>query len=224
MKRQIRQISVVPPLQRGTLTVIPMSTIKGGKSVKTNVVGTKLADAIEVKRVSDAIAVSDTTLRFTVTSANKFKVSDTNTGYESEELDASTKPSVLTAFGGLKIVVNQNLNGAVASDICDVSIYGDSTYIVPGTILGRIKDEKSSYYGKYEPVGSDLTKYNHFVVCGGMLETNKQNNVAPVSDTINGDDSYTVDYYVFAEVIESVCRDINLTDDIKAKITGIAWI
>lgn len=224
MKRQIRQISVLPPVQRGTANIVPMSTIKGGQSTKTNVVGTALDGAITVERVSDDIAVQDTTLRFIVTETGKFKVVDTNSGYDSGVQDATSAAVILTQFGGLKITVAQNLNSAVADDICDVSIYGDSTYIVPGTILGRIKDENSDYFGKYEPVGSTISKYDHFVVCGGTIETNKQNYIAPVSDTVNNDDSYTVDYYVFAEVIESVCKSINLTDAIKAKINGIAWI
>jgi len=224
MKRQIKQISVLPPLQRGTAIIVPNSYIKGGQSEKTDVVGEALSEAITVVRVSDSILVPDQTLRFTVTETGKFKVSDTSTGYVSDVQDATSAAVVITTFPGLKITVAQGLNSAVADDICDVSVYGDSTYIVPGTILGRIKDTNSEYCGRYEPIGSDLTKYDHICVCGGTVETNKQNFIAPVDLSVNNDDRLTVDYYVFAEVIESVCKEINLTDTAKAKISGIAWI
>lgn len=223
MNREIKQISRLQPLQRDTAIVVPMSTIKGGASEAINVVGTKLSTAIKVERVNDLIPVMDTSLRFTVTETGKFTVANVDTGYTTETKDASSADAVLTEFPGLKITVASGLKSAVANDICDVNVIGDSTYIVPGTILGRIKDSNSDYFGQYEPVGSDITKYDIFRVCGGVIETNKANFVAPISNTMNTDDRYTVDVYVFAQVIESVCRGINLTDDIKAKMQGIVW-
>lgn len=224
MKRKIRQISILPPLQRGTAQLVPNSFIKGGQSEKTDVVGEALSKAITVSRVSDAILVPDQTLRFVVTAAGKFKVSDPSTGYESAELDATSAAVTITTFPGLSIVVASGLNSAAKDDICDVSVIGDSTYIIPGTILGRIKNTSSDNYGKYEPVGSDTSLYDRFVVCGGTADTNKQNYIAPNAMTENNDDRMTVDYYVFGEVIESACKAINLTDNIKKNIYGINWI
>lgn len=223
MNRQVRQISRLTPLQRDTAIVVPMSSIKGGKAEMTDVVGDKLSTAITVERTSDALPVFDTSLRFTVTAAGKFTVANVDTGYVTTEQDATSAAVVLTEFSGLKITVASGLKSAVANDICDVNIIGDSTYIVPGTILGRIKDTNSDYFGKWEPVGSDITKYDIFRVCGGTIETNKANHIPAVSNTMNMDDKYTVDVYVFGQVIESVCRDINLTDAIKAKMQGIVW-
>lgn len=223
MNRQVRQISRLTPLQRDTAIVVPMSTIKGGKTEMTDVVGEKLSTVIKVERTSDALPVFDTSLRFLVTETGKFTVTNVDTGYVTTEQDASSADVVLTEFSGLKITVASGLASAVANDICDVNILGDSTYIVPGTILGRIKDTKSDYFGRWEPVGSDITKYDVFRVCGSTVETNKANHIPAVSNTMNMDDKYTVDVYVFGQVIESVCRDINLTDEIKAKMQGIVW-
>lgn len=223
MNRAIKQISKLPPLQRDTAIIVPMSTIKGGQSVATDVVGTALSGAITVSRVDDALPVLDTSLRFTVTDTGKFTVTNVDTGYQTTEKDATSADVTLTEFSGLNITVKSGLNSAVANDICDLNIIGDSTYIVPGTILGRIKDSESEYYGKWEPVGSVLTKYDIFRVCGGTIETNKANYIPSVSNTVNMDDKYTVDVYVFGQVNENVCREINLTDDIKAKMQGIVW-
>ena len=130
---------------------------------------------------------------------------------------------MINTVQGLTITVASGLTGVVVGDIVDVYIVGDSTYIIPGTIMGRIKDESSDYFGKWMPIGTDLTKFDALRVCGGTLETDKSRLVAPASDTMMVADNYTVDGYVFAEVIESVCRNINLTDEAKTKITGIVW-
>lgn len=223
MKRSIRQINRLTPLLRDTAQIVPNSTIKGGKAILTDVVGTALSKLIKVERVADNLPVIDTNLRFTVTETGKFKVQNVDTGYETAVKDATSANVTITDFSGLKITVTSGLAGTTANDICDVSIYGDSSYIVPGTILGRIKDEASDYFGHFEPVGSDINKYDIFRVCGSTIETNKANFLAPVESTMNNDDRYTVDVLVFAQVIEAVCKDINLTDAIKAKITGIVW-
>ena len=226
MKREIRQLGTLPPLQRDTAQIIPMSYIKGGTFVADNVVGSVLKDAIKVERVSDKMPVVDTPLRIlataTNTNTNKFTITNQETGYVTAELDASTVDAVCSDFGGLKItIISANLTGVAADDICDVSIMGDSTYIVPGTILGRVKT--GDYAGKYEPIGSDLSAYDVLRVCGGTIETNKSNFVSPIYNTMNNDDRFTVDVYVFGQVFESVCRSINMTDDAKARLQGIVW-
>lgn len=224
MKRPVRQISRLAPLQRDTAKVVPNSTIKGGNFETNNIVGTKLSDAITVTRIDDKLPVNDTNLRIIATAENRFTVSNVDTGYVTTEKDASVAAVEIIEFSGVKITIdNTKLTGVAANDICDVYIMGDSTYIVPGTILGRIKDTSSDYYGWYEPVGSKLDDYDVFRVCGGTVETNKADMVAPVMNVMNNDDKYTVDVYVFAQVIESVCRDLNLTDEIKAKMQGIVW-
>ena len=223
MRRQIRQIGTLPPLQRDTAKIVPNSVILGGKTEATNVVGTALDGAITITRIADNVPVYDTSLRITVTEAGKFKIKNVDTGYETEVKDASASDVTVTDFHGLSILVESGLNGAVADDICDVNVWGDSSYIVPGTILGRIKNEASDFYGMFEPIKSDLTQYDILRVCGGMIETNKANFVAPISDTMNTDDRYTVDVYVFGQVFESVCRDINMTDNAKARLDGIVW-
>lgn len=224
MRRTVKQISILPPVQRGTVKVVPNSYIKGGKSHIVNVVGTKLKDAITIERIDDKIFCPDGLFRIEVTSANKVVVENIDTGYKTAEKDAGAGAVTITDFSGIKIKIAQNLNGASVHDTADVSVIGDSTYIVPGTILGRINDVHNSYFGMYEPVGSTITQYDNFRVCGGALETNRQNLVAPVSNTIVNDDNNTVDVYIFAEVIESVCKEINLTDAIKAKMYGINWV
>lgn len=223
MRHAIRQIGTLPPLQRATAQIIPMSAILGGKAEKTNVIGNALADLITISRVSDLMPVYDMNLRVTCTSTGKFKIENVDTGYVTTEKDATSSQVEITEFSGIKITVASGLTGAVADDICDIGVYGDSTFIVPGTILGRIKDEKNDYFGQFEPIKSDLTKYDVLRVCGGTVETNKANFVAPVSDTMNNDDKYTVDVYVFGQVIENVCRSINMTNDAKKKIEGIVW-
>ena len=146
-----------------------------------------------------------------------------DTNVTSSEYNASSSNVVVKDIYGIEITVASGLTGVTEGDIVDVEIIGDSTYIVPGTILGRIKDSESDNFGKFEPIGSDLTKYDILRVCGGTIETNKQNFVAPVSDVTNNADNYTVDVYVFAQVIEEACRAINLTDDAKKRIEGIVW-
>lgn len=224
MKREIRQISTLPPLQRDTAQIVPKSYILGGAYEATDVVGTKISGAITVERVADNMPVLDTSLRFVCTETGKFTVTNQETGYVTEEKNATSADVVITEFAGLNITVDKTKFAlASADDICDVAIIGDSTYIVPGTILGRINVNGNTNNGKYEPIGSVLTKYDVLRVCGGTIETDKANFVAPVSNTMNTDDRYTVDVYVFGQVIESVCRAINMTDGAKAKLQGIVW-
>lgn len=158
MRHAIRQIGTLPPLQRATAQIIPMSAILGGKAEKTNVIGNALADLITISRVSDLMPVYDMNLRVTCTSTGKFKIENVDTGYVTTEKDATSSQVEITEFSGIKITVASGLTGAVADDICDIGVYGDSTFIVPGTILGRIKDESNDYFGQFEPIKSDLTK------------------------------------------------------------------
>lgn len=220
--RKIQQISVLPPLQRDTAIVVPNSRILGGVEKTIDVVGSKLGALITVERISDAVRVYADVLRFECTEAKKFKVTNAE-GAEIATGDATSANVVITTVQGLKITVASGLTGVVVGDIAEVHIIEDSTYIVPGTILGRVKDENSTYYGKWMPVGSDISKFDIFRVCGGTLETDKSRLVPASSDTMMVADNYTVDVYVVAEVIESVCKSINLTDDIKAKMQGIIW-
>lgn len=222
-KRKITQISRIQPLQRDTAKVIPNSYVLGGLKQIIDVIGTAFGALLTVNRVSDVNAVYDGTYRFTCTGTGKFKVTNLDTNVTSAEYNASSSEVTVKDIYGIEVKVASGLTGVTEGDIVDVEIIGDSTYIVPGTILGRIKDSESDNFGKFEPIGSDLTKYDILRVCGGTIETNKQNFVAPVSDVTNNADNYTVDVYVFAQVIEEVCRAINLTDDAKKRIEGIVW-
>ena len=224
MKRQVKQISKLPPLQRDTAMIVPNSTIKGGSFDAVDVVGNNFSSIIKIERVNDKLPVLDTNLRFVATAASKFTITNVDTGYVTAEQDASSADVTVVDFAGIKITIaSADASKFVADDICDISVIGDSTYIVPGTILGRIKDENSQYHGWYEPIGSDLTQYDILRVCGGTIETNKANLVAAASDIMNNDNKYTVDVYVFGQVYKHVCSEINLTDDAEKMIQGIVW-
>lgn len=221
-KRRIRQISTLPPVQRDTAQVVANSYILGGLDQKVNVVGTAFGDLISVARVSDLTHVYDGAYRFACTEAGKFTVENIETGVKSAVKDATSAAVVITDIvPGITVTVASGLTGVVVGDTVDVYFQGDSTYIVPGTILGRLKEGVN--VGKWEPVGSDITKYDLFRVCGGTIETDKSRNISPNSDTYMLDDKFTVDVYVFGQVSEAVCKDINLTDAIKAKMQGIVW-
>lgn len=222
-KRKIKQISKIQPLQRDTAHLIPNSYILGGLDKIIDVIGSKFAELITVARVSDANPVYDGVYRFTCTGTGKFTVTNMNTNVTSSEYNATSQNVVATDAYGITMTVAGGMTGVTEGDSCDVYIIGDSTHIIPGTILGRIKDENSDNFGKFEPIGSDLEKYDVLRVCGGTVETDKENFTAPVSDSMVNADNYAVDVYIFAQVIESVCREINMTDDAKKRIEGIVW-
>lgn len=224
MSRKHQIVSKIQPLQLDTVHLVKGSYIKGGFEKTIDLVGTTFSTLITVERVSDNTPVFEGTYRFTCSETGKFKVTDMKTGSNiGTEYDASSADAVITDLYGLKITVTSGLTGVVADDICDVYITGDSTYIVPGTVLGRIKDDTSPNVGKYEPIGSDLTKYDVLRICAGAVETNPQNFVPGISNTVNNMDNDTTSVYVFAQLIEEACRSINLTDDAKAMINGIVW-
>ncbi len=222
--RKVKMVQRIQPLQMDTAVVKPNSVISGKVEQIINVVGTEFSKAIKAERFNEAYPIVDGVYRFTCTDTGKFTITNTKTGQVSQVYDATSSNVVTTNdLVGLKVTVTSGLTGVVAGDYTDVYVVGDSTYIVPGTILGKIKDKDNVYYGKYEPIGSDLSKYEHLRVCAGTLETDKQKLVPQTSMIHQLSDTLTVSVFVFAQLIESVCRDINMTDDAKAQLTGIVW-
>lgn len=219
--RKMKQIFKLQPLQIDTVELVPMSAVPGILKTPVDVVGTSVKARVTLSRNEGNVPLIDGTYQIKVTSANKVTVIDTVRGTTSAEYDATSGVTILDAVPGAKIEVSTGtLN---VGDIAEFEVIGDQTYIIPGTVLGRIKDGVNA--GKWKPVSeSTLTGYDQFRIASTAQETDKTKTVLPHGYEVNLSSVYTIDVIVYGQIYEAVCRDINLTDDLKAKMPFVAWL
>lgn len=222
MSRKIVNPSRLQPLQMDTAIVVPNATLPGIIGTPNNVVGSTLAAKITLSRISYGIPLPDGKYRFAVTEENKYKVTNLNTGFESAVQSKGDSP-ISTIVPGINVTI-ADMTGCVAGDYADVEVFGDTTFLIPGTILGRLKTGTNA--GKYEVALEDnLANYSHLRVCAGTLETD------PSKKRIGSDGSnlqvnantMTVAVYVFAQLDLEIVQSVNMTNAMKQLLNGIVW-
>ena len=220
--RKIKQIFKLQPLQIDTVELLPMSTVPGIVKPGVDVVGNTIKSAVSFKRSEGIIPLIDGIYQIKCVNTNKIVVLDMTRGTSSAEYDVTSGATINDAIPGIVLTVDAGA-GATQGNIAEYEIIGDQTYIIPGTILGRIKEGVN--VGKWRPVKSDADAKNFdcFRVASTTQETDKTKTVLPHGYEVNLSSVFTIDVIVYGQVYESVCKDINLTDEIKAKMPFIAW-
>lgn len=223
MSRKVQDPSRLTPLQMDTAILVPRTTLPGIISTPTNVVGETLAGLITATRTSYGLPLVDGTYRVEIVGdGSKFKVTNMDTGFESEETSPAADP-ITTLIPGVSLTIAA-LTGCVAGDYADIDVFGDTTYIVPGTVLGRLKDGTNK--GKYEvAIDPNIEKYDILRICAGTLETDpdKRRIGSDGSSMMVNADTMTVSVYVFAQLSKSIVDGVNMTDKMREKIQGIVW-
>lgn len=221
--RQIRPISKIQPVQIDTVELLPHSFIPGSVGAIANLTGSALAAKISTIR-NPFSRMSDGTYRVTCTDSatKKFKLTNVDLGTEIQNLDVNVDHNLI---GGFSFKIATDITGVSTGDVVEFVVVGDQTYIIPGTILGRIKNGVANA-GKWKPIldDSDVSNYDAFRVCQSFQETDKSKTVLAHGFEANVSTNYIVDVIVYGEVYESTCRGINMTDTIKAKLNTIAWV
>lgn len=223
--RKMKQIFKLQPLQIDTVELVPMSAVPGILRTPVDVVGTSVKKGVTLARSEGNIPLIDGTYQIKVTSTGKVTIIDTVRGTQSGEytVDTSNGVVITDAVPGAKITVSKDVATASAGDIAEFEVVGDQTYIIPGTVLGRVKEGANA--GKWKPVSeSDLSGYDQFRIASTAQETDKTKTVLPHGYEVNLSSVYTIDVIVYGQIYEAVCRDINLTDDLKEKMPFVAWL
>lgn len=218
--RVSKSIFRIQPLQNDTAELLPNSAVPGKLGVVANVVGTALAAKVTLAR--NTLPLADGKWEIEVTADGKYKVVNADTGFASAELTSgATVQSGIVS--GVDITV-ATFTGLTVGDKCAFEIIGDQTYIIPGTTLGRIASGNNK--GKWKPVmpKDSLDDYDQFRIASAFQETDKNKTVLAHGYENNLSDVYIIDVVVYGQIIEAVCKGINLTDALKAKMPFYAWI
>lgn len=220
--RKIKQIFKIQPLQIDTVELLPGCKVPGIIGAVVDVVGTTLKAKTTVVRAIGNIPLIDGIYQIKVTNTGKVTVFDMENGTSSAEYTVGEGIEIVDAVPGVKITIAKDA-GATLGDIAEFEVVGDQTYIIPGTILGRIATGANA--GKWRPVLSDadMSNFDCYRVASTVQETDKKKTVLPHGYEVNLSSVYTIDVIVYGQIFESVCRGINLTDAIKAKMPFIAW-
>lgn len=225
MARKIQNPSKLQPLQMDTAILVPKTVLPGLIGNTKNMVGTKLSEAISLARISYGIPMPTGTYRFEAvgTSENiKYTVTNLETGFKSAEIPVSATANT-TLIPGVAVTIS-SLTGVVAGDYADVDVFGDTTFIVPGTVLGRLKTGPNK--GKYEvAVDTNIANYDVVRISAGTLETDpdKRRIGSDGSNILVNSDTLTVSVYVYAQLDKAVCQSVNMTEALENKIQGIVW-
>lgn len=222
MARKAVNPSVLQPLQMDTAIVVPKSVLPGLIGDVKNVTGSTLAGLVDLSRISYGMPMPTGTYRIEVVEDGKYKVTNVETGFSSAEV-APAADGNTTLIPGVAVKIPA-LTGCVAGDYAEVDVFGDTTYIVPGTVLGRLKTGPNA--GKYEvAVDPNIGNYDIVRIASGALETDssKKGIGSDGSSMMVNADTLTVSVYVFAQLKEDVCKNVNMTDALKDKIQGIVW-
>lgn len=210
------------PLQMDTAILVPKSTLPGLIGDVKDVVGKTLGGLITLERTSYGIPMPDGRYRFECTAEGKYKVTNLDTGFESEVQTPGTD-GVTTLVPGITVKL-ADMTGVVAGDYADVDVYGDTTYIIPGTVLGRLNSGPNK--GKYEvAIDTNIAKYDIVRIAAGALETdaNKRGIGSDGSSMMVNADTLTVSVYVYAQLSKEVVQGVNMTEALEKKIQGIVW-
>ena len=220
--RKIKQIFKLQPLQIDTVELLPMSSVPGIIKTPVDVVGNTIKSAVTFERIEGNIPLIDGIYQIKCVGTNKVVVFDMTRGTSSGEYDVTSDATIKDAIPGVALTV-KSAAGATQGNVAEFKVIGDQTYIIPGTILGRIKEGVNA--GKWRPVKSDADAENFdcFRVASTTQETDKTKTVLPHGYEVNLSSVFTIDVVVYGQIYESVCKEINLTDELKKKMPFIAW-
>lgn len=225
MARKIIDPSILSPLQMDTAIIVPNATVPGVIEEARNVVGSVLGGKIVTKRTSAGLPLPGGSYRFEIiNSGAAYRVTNLETGFTSADVTPEANPN-LTLIPGVSVTV-PDLTGCVDGDYADVDILGDSTFIIPGTVLGKLNSGANK--GRFE-VATDENlaagKYDFIRISSGTLETDasKRTIGSDGGTTSVTADTLTVAVYVFAQLKKAVCQNVNLTSAMEAKLQGIVW-
>lgn len=221
--RQTKQIYKIQPLQIDTVELLPNSAIPGSIGTVKNTVGSSMAARVTIER--NALPLADGNYKIVVvTAAGTYKIVNEDTGFESAVL-TSSDTFVENVVSGLKIKVAA-FTGETIGNSASFSVVGDQTYIIPGTVIGRIASGNTK--GKWRPVMSTdvLTTFDQFRICTGFQETDKNKTVLTAGYENNISNVFIIDVCVYGQLIENVCNEINLkaVSGLKEKMPFYAWI
>jgi hypothetical protein len=209
--RVVKEIYKVQPLQIDTVELVPNSVIRGFVSAPVNVVGTKLAAKVTLELNGLALVDGTYEIVCTLTGAagtGTVKVVNVDTGFESGDIVTGVASN--NTVSGVTITVS-DCTDVVANDKVVFNIVGDQTYIIPGTVLGKLKT--GTHTGKWRPVlpndNVDAT-FSQLRVASGFQETDKSKTVLPSGYESNLSNVFTIDVVVYGQIYESVCNGINL--------------
>lgn len=218
-----KAISRLQPLQIDTIELAPKSYIRGVIGDPFNVVGTALADKITLARTV-GVALPSGTYNIEVVVAGvagtgSYKIVDADNGTKTATILTSAS-AVLGSIAGVGVIVTDT-SGTVAGDYVQFVVDGDQTRIIPGTIVTQLTDGANK--GKWVPAYADITNGGAVRVVNGFAQTDKTKLQPQDSYEVNISTVNTTSVILFGVAIEAVARAINLTDALKAKITGIVW-
>jgi len=222
MAKQIKMINRIQPLQLDTVQLLPKSYIRGGIKAAYNVTGTALAGKlVTVRNTNVALPEGNYRVEVAIVGAvgvGAYKIHDLDHGTVSANILTSA-----TAQAGLIAGVNLTIadtTGTVLGDYAEFQVEGDQTYIIPGTVVGRFASGVNK--GKWAPAYDDtIATFDVIRVISGFAETNKDQTLAPNLRQVNISENYATSCYIFAQLIEA--NLVNLTANLKAKLTGIVW-
>lgn len=221
-----RKISNLQPVQIETVEIAKNAYIRGRIGEPTDVVGSTLASKITLDRNTN-VRLPDGTYQVKVTVAGaagtgKYQVIDVENGTVTAEITTAAGAQA-GVIAGVNITVTDT-DGCAKDDVVEFVVYGDQTRIIPGTVIGRVKDKEDPRFGLWVPAYDDtINTFDVFRVVNGYQQTDKSKLTPEDSFDVNISTNYITSAIVFGEVFESVLRDINLTDTLKAKLTGIVW-
>jgi hypothetical protein len=209
--RVVKEIYKVQPLQIDTVELVPNSVIRGFVGAPVDVVGTKLAAKVTLELNGLALVDGTYEIVCTLTGAagtGTVKVVNVDTGFESGDIVTGVASNNIVS--GVTITVS-DCTDVVANDKVVFNVVGDQTYIIPGTVLGKLKT--GTHTGKWRPVlpndNVDAT-FSQLRVASGFQETDKSKTVLPSGYESNLSNVFTIDVVVYGQIYESVCNGINL--------------
>jgi hypothetical protein len=224
MTKPLQKIYRLQPLQLDTAILTPMSYIRGTIGAPFNIVGTALAALVTPSRVLTS-SLPTGKYQITVTTVGAvgvgaYTVTDLTHGLTSAAvLTSATAQTGL--IPGVSLIVSST-TGTAVGDSAEFDVDGDQTWIIPGTVLGRYSSGANQ--GKWAPAYDDtIANFDIFRVANGFQETNKQALVPYNSREAIISDQLATSVIVFGTLSDANCRLINLTNNLKAQLTGIVW-
>lgn len=220
----VRPIFKIQPLQTDTVQLIPGCSLRGKIGDPVDVVGDKLAEQITLTR-NPNIPLPDGVFRVecvnvseTATPSLAVVVSNVATGQTSGSFaPGNTAQKGILAGIDIKVAA---LTDVAEGDYAEFEVTGDQTYIVPGTVLGRVKGTKT-----WKPAYDDeIDSFDEFRVAQTFQETDKTKTVLPHGYEFSVSQVFTIAVVVYGQLIESACKAINLTDNLKAKMPWYVWL
>ena len=222
MSRMQRTIFKLQPLQADTVQLVPNSYIPGIIGSPNDLQGSALAAKVTLSR-NPNVRMRDGVYRIAVTAVGAagtgaYTITEQESGQQTGVI-ATAATKVAGLVGGIDVLVTDT-TGCAVGDYCEFEVTGDQTFIIPGTVLGRVAGTHT-----WKPASdATIASFDAFTIAAGTCETDKTQTVQPDGYETSVSQVYSITVVVYAQVIEAACRAVNLTDNLKAKLQHIAWL